>query len=94
MSPMGGSNAQGTRAQGSGSPTGTPLSQWDGGSVGRIANLAKALVRRIRRQPLASLLVVAAGGFVIGGALSFRGGRIVLVAAGRHVGRELLKQVL
>jgi hypothetical protein len=66
----------------------------DHGSIERVSSLTKAVVRRIRRQPLTSLFVMIGAGFVVGGALSFRAGRVVLVAAARHVGRELLKQVL
>jgi hypothetical protein len=33
-------------------------------------------------------------GIVVGGALSFRAGRIALAAAARHVAHEVLKQVL
>ncbi len=64
------------------------------GSSARVAYVAQALVRRIRRRPWTSLLVAASGGFLLGGALSFRAGRLVLVAAARHVGREFLKQLL
>jgi hypothetical protein len=64
------------------------------GPAERLRELAAALGRRIRRRPIASLLAAIGIGFVVGGALSFRAGRIALAAAGRHVGRELLKQVL
>ena len=58
------------------------------------AELAEAIARRIRRQPLSSVALVLGVGFAVGGALTFRAGRIVLAAAARHVARELLKQVL
>ncbi|HXN33840.1 MAG TPA: hypothetical protein VN894_18350 [Polyangiaceae bacterium] len=64
------------------------------GPAVRAGNLARAMIGRIRRRPIASLAVAAGLGFVIGGALSFRGGRIALGAAARHVAREVLKQVL
>jgi hypothetical protein len=60
----------------------------------RISNLTGALVRRIRREPFTSLAIATGAGFVIGGALSFRMGRVALGVAARQVGRELLKQVL
>jgi adenine/guanine phosphoribosyltransferase-like PRPP-binding protein len=69
-------------------------SSMPGGSSARVVHLAQAMVHRIRRRPWTSLLVATSGGFVIGGALSFRAGRLVLVAAARHVGREFLKQLL
>jgi hypothetical protein len=43
---------------------------------------------------LTSVAAAIGVGFVVGGALSFRGGRIALAAVGRHVAREFLKQVL
>jgi hypothetical protein len=64
------------------------------GQETRILELTLAMARRIRRRPLAALAVGAAAGFVIGGALSFRVGRILLAAGARHVARELLKQLL
>jgi hypothetical protein len=64
------------------------------GQEARILELAFAMARRIRRRPLAALAVGAAAGFVIGGALSFRVGRVLLAAGARHVARELLKQLL
>jgi hypothetical protein len=64
------------------------------GPAGQLRELAEAIVRRIRRRPLTSLAVAIGVGFVVGGALSFRAGRVALAAAARHVARELLKQVL
>jgi ElaB/YqjD/DUF883 family membrane-anchored ribosome-binding protein len=60
----------------------------------RIADLAAAVARSIRSRPMHSIAVALGVGFVVGGALSFRAGRIVLGAAARHVAREFLKQVL
>jgi hypothetical protein len=60
----------------------------------RILELVLVLARRMRRRPLAAVAIGAAAGFVIGGALSFRVGRILLGAGARHVARELLKQLL
>ena len=64
------------------------------GQEARILELILAMARRIRRRPLAAWPIGAAAGFVIGGALSFRVGRILLAAGARHVARELLKQLL
>jgi hypothetical protein len=64
------------------------------GREARLLELVHAIGRRIRRRPLAALAVGVAAGFVIGGALSFRAGRILLAAGTRHVARELLKQLL
>jgi hypothetical protein len=64
------------------------------GKEERIALLVLVIGRRIRRRPLTALAVGVAAGFVIGGALSFRAGRILLAAGARHVARELLKQLL
>jgi hypothetical protein len=59
-----------------------------------VLELIAAVTRRIRRRPLAALAVGVGVGFVIGGALSFRTGRLLLAAGTRHVTRELLKQLL
>ena len=59
-----------------------------------LLELIAAVTRRIRRRPLAALAVGVGVGFVIGGALSFRTGRLLLAAGTRHVTRELLKQLL
>lgn len=59
----------------------------------RASELVNAVVGRIRRQPYASMAVAGGVGFVVGGALSFRAGRVVLAAAARHVSRELLTQI-
>jgi hypothetical protein len=60
----------------------------------RLVALLEAVARRIRRQPLAALAVAIGAGFMLGGALSSRTGRAVVSAAARHLGRELLKQLL
>jgi hypothetical protein len=64
------------------------------GLQARVIELARALAKRIRERPLASLAAGIGVGFLIGGALTFRAGRIALAAAARHVAREVLKQVL
>jgi hypothetical protein len=64
------------------------------GTLARASELLDAVVARIRRQPYASMAIAGGAGFVLGGALSFRAGRVVLAAATRHVGRELFRQVL
>jgi hypothetical protein len=64
------------------------------GHDARILDLIDAIGRRIRRRPLASIAVGVGLGFLIGGALSFRAGRILLAAGARRAARELLKQVL
>jgi H+/gluconate symporter-like permease len=64
------------------------------GPAGHMREIAEAIVRRIRARPLTSLAAAIGVGFVVGGALSFRAGRVVLAAAVRNVARELLKQVL
>jgi hypothetical protein len=60
----------------------------------RVKDLARALADRIRQRPLASLAAAIGVGFLVGGALTFRAGRIALAAAARHVARVVLKQVL
>jgi hypothetical protein len=60
----------------------------------RLWQLAVSLGSRIRRRPLASLAVAVGVGFVVGGALSSRAGRIALAAAARHWAHQLLKRVL
>jgi hypothetical protein len=64
------------------------------GPAERLGEIAKAIARRVRERPLTALAAAIGAGFVLGGALSFRVGRTALSAAGRHVMRELLKQVL
>jgi hypothetical protein len=59
-----------------------------------VRDLARALAGRIRQRPHASLAAAIAVGFLEGGALTFRAGRMALAAAARHVARGLLKQVL
>jgi hypothetical protein len=59
-----------------------------------LSEIAQAVMANIRRRPLASILFAVGVGFVVGGALSFRAGRLALAAAARHLGRELLKQTL
>jgi hypothetical protein len=39
-------------------------------------------------------LVAVSAGFVVGGALSFRAGRMALAVLGRHAVREFLKEIL
>ena len=65
-----------------------------GGPEARILELVTELGRRIRRRPLTALAVAAGAGFVVGGALTFKAGRLLLAAGARHVTRELLKQLL
>lgn len=60
----------------------------------RIADIARALAGQIASRPVTAGIVAVSVGFVVGGALSFRAGRLALAAAGRHILRELLKQVL
>lgn len=64
------------------------------GPATRVLELARAVARRIEQRPLTALAAAVGVGFVVGGALSFRAGRIALAAAARHVARELFKQVL
>jgi len=65
----------------------------DEGAITRVSNFAASVAARIRQQPYLSLAVAGGVGFVVGGALSFRAGRVVLVAAARQVGRQLLNDV-
>jgi hypothetical protein len=60
----------------------------------RAAELLGALRRRIAARPMTATLIGLSAGFVLGGALSFRAGRMALGVAGRHFLRELLKEVL
>jgi ElaB/YqjD/DUF883 family membrane-anchored ribosome-binding protein len=64
------------------------------GPAERIGEIARALLRRVRQRPFMAVAAAIGAGFVLGGALSFRAGRIALGAAARHVAREFLKQVL
>jgi hypothetical protein len=65
-----------------------------GEPAARAAELARALYGRIRERPLTSLAVAVGVGFLVGGALSFRAGRLALAAAARRVAQEVFKQVL
>ncbi len=60
----------------------------------RAAALGRAVGRAIRARPLAAITLAAGLGFLVGGVLSFRAGRFVLFSGGRHVARELLKQLI
>jgi hypothetical protein len=64
------------------------------GPVARVEELARALAWRVRERPMATLAVAMGVGFLVGGALTFRAGRIALAVAARRVAREVLKQVL
>jgi hypothetical protein len=64
------------------------------GPAQRIAVLAESMSQRIRQRPVTSLATALALGFLVGGALSSRAGRVALAAAARRIGHELLKQVL
>lgn len=63
------------------------------GAFSRASELLNATVARIQRQPYASMAIAGGVGFVVGGALSFRAGRVVLGAAARHMSHELFKQI-
>jgi len=69
------------------------LVAWDDPAA-RAGALARALVHRIRERPMTAVAVAVGVGFVVGGALTFRVGRVALAAAFRRVAREVLKQVL
>lgn len=71
----------------------TPIEHIDGPDA-RIADVARALSAHIASRPLTAAVLAVGVGFIVGGALSFRAGRAALASAGRHVLRELLKQVL
>jgi hypothetical protein len=60
----------------------------------RLLSLLNAVARRIRSQPLGALALAIGVGFALGGALSFRAGRILVATGARHVAREVLKQLL
>jgi hypothetical protein len=60
----------------------------------KVLELLDAIERNIRRRPLTALACGIGAGFVIGGALSSRAGRLLLAAGARHAARELLKQLL
>jgi hypothetical protein len=59
-----------------------------------MGEIGRALLRRVRQRPFGAVVAAVSAGFVIGGALSFRAGRIALGTVARQVARELLKQVL
>jgi hypothetical protein len=79
---------------GSGAATAPPYLARVEGPAARANELAAAIARRIRSRPLTTIALTIGLGFIAGGALSFRTGRIALGAAARHVARELLKQLL
>jgi hypothetical protein len=64
------------------------------GPATRVLELVRAVGRRIRQRPLTALAAAVGVGFVVGGALSFRAGRIALAAAARHLAHEISKRVL
>jgi hypothetical protein len=56
--------------------------------------IASVFARSISRKPLLAMTAALAVGFVIGGGMSTRAGRLALGAAGRHVIRELLRNAI
>jgi len=60
----------------------------------KVLELVEAIERNIRRRPFTALACGIGAGFVIGGALSSRVGRLLLATGARHAARELLKQLL
>jgi ElaB/YqjD/DUF883 family membrane-anchored ribosome-binding protein len=64
------------------------------GPDARLVTALRAMAERIRERPLTSIAAAIAIGFVIGGASSFRTGRLTLSVAARHVARQILKAVL
>jgi hypothetical protein len=64
------------------------------GPKARIADLVDAVARFARARPYAALAAAAVAGFVVGGGLSSRAGRMLLSAGARQAGQELLKQLL
>jgi hypothetical protein len=64
------------------------------GAKPRIVDLLDAAVRFARARPYPAIAAALVAGFVVGGALSFRAGRVLLAAGARQVGQELLKQLL
>jgi hypothetical protein len=64
------------------------------GPGARVLELVRAIERRIAQRPLTAVAAAIGIGFLVGGALSFRAGRIALAAATRYVAREVFKQVL
>jgi hypothetical protein len=64
------------------------------GAKPRIADLLGAAVRYARARPYPAIAAALVAGFVVGGALSFRAGRVLLAAGARQAGQEFLKQLL
>jgi hypothetical protein len=64
------------------------------GAKPRLADLLDAVVRFARARPYPAIAAALVAGFVVGGALSFRAGRVLLAAGARQAGQELLKQLL
>jgi hypothetical protein len=64
------------------------------GPKARLADLVDAVVRFARARPFSAVGAAIVAGFVVGGALSFRGGRVLLAAGMRQAGQQLLKQLL
>ena len=60
----------------------------------RFGELADTIVRFVRARPFPALAAAVGAGFVIGGALSFRTGRVLAAAGARQAVQELLKQLL
>jgi ElaB/YqjD/DUF883 family membrane-anchored ribosome-binding protein len=64
------------------------------GPDARLVTALRTVAERIRERPLTSIAAAIAIGFVIGGASSFRTGRLTLSVAARHLARQVLKAVL
>jgi hypothetical protein len=72
----------------------TPDPVRQGLPLARLSQLGDTIVSRIRRRPLEALAAAIGVGFLVGGAMTFRAGRVALAIAARHAAREVLKQVL
>jgi hypothetical protein len=75
-------------------PESAPDERAPAGAKPRIADLLDAVVRFARARPYPAIAAAVVAGFVVGGALSFRAGRVLLAAGARQAGQELLKQLL
>jgi dienelactone hydrolase len=76
------------------SPRSAAASEGAEGPRARVADLVGAVVRFARARPYAALGAAMLAGFAVGGALSWRGGRVMLTAGMKQAGSELLKQLL
>ena len=72
-------------------PSSPPPARGEGSDL-RVVELIAGARRHVVARPVSATLAALGIGFVLGGALSFRAGRIAMATLGRRLAVELLKE--